>query len=367
MTTPLARPHRTLRIAVTVGMLALASLAGVGSAEASEAGTLGIRPSNGSDFFRLSLYPGAATNATVVVSNSSDTPVTLPIYPVDARSDPEGAFVFASQPDLPVGVGSWMQLDNDEITVPANSEMEVSFRLSVPVNTPPGDYAGGLIIQAPLVEGETSIVEGDTAFRIDVVQRLGARIYLNVAGTALKSLELGGLRWKQTSDTLTFTMPLRNTGNTILHPTGTVVLSGWLGASTQLNFDPPESIFPGETVELQAQLPRPAPIQVGTAEATITSEAGTNSAQTSVTYAPWLLVGIGLFLLTLGLYGAHRVARFVRRARGAMAQVTPAPSFGRARGRESPRSRHSAAVRSHTRPGRGGGARERARRARDRA
>ena len=321
MTIPRSRPHQSLRSAVTLGVLALALLATAAPAAAIDNGTLGIRPSNESDFFHLSLYPGAATDATAIVSNHTNTPVNLLTYPVDGQSSPQGTFAFASQTDPRIGIGAWVQLGAAQITVPANSDLEVPFRLSVPANTPPGDYAGGLIIQSPPVEGETSIVGGDTAVRLDVVQRQGVRIYLKVAGTALQSLELGDLVWKQTADSVTFTLPVRNTGNTILHPSATLALSGWVGANTELNFDTPEAILPGENLELKASLLKAPPFQAGTADATITSEAGTDHAQVSVIYAPWLLLGIGLLLLAIVAYGAWRAARFVRRARRAIAQV----------------------------------------------
>jgi hypothetical protein len=328
VTIPRARPHRFLRIAVTVGALALALLATAVPAAAIDNGTLGIRPSNESDFFHLSLYPGAATDATAIVSNHTNAPVTLLTYPVDGQSSPQGTFALASQTDPRTGIGAWVRLDAAQITVPANSNLKVPFRLSVPANTPPGDYAGGLIIQSPPVEGETSIVGGDTAVRLDVVQRQGVRIYLNVAGTARKSLELGVLSWKETGDTVTFTLPLRNTGNTILHPTATLDLSGWVGAKTELNFTTPESILPGANLDLTASLAQAPPIQVGTADATITSEAGADHAQVSVIYAPWLLLGIGLLLLAIVVYVAWRAARFLRRARRAIAQVAHAGPNG---------------------------------------
>ncbi|TFD82519.1 DUF916 domain-containing protein [Cryobacterium fucosi] len=313
-----------------MGALAVALLATAGPAAAIDNGTLGIRPSNESDFFHLSLYPGAATDATAIVSNHTDTPVTLLTYPVDGQSSPQGTFALASQTDPRTGVGAWVRLDAAQITVPANSDLKVPFRLSVPANTPPGDYAGGLIIQSPPVEGETSIVGGDTAVRLDVVQRQGVRIYLNVAGTARKSLDLGDLSWKQAGDIVTFTLPVRNTGNTILHPTATLDLSGWAGANTELNFDTPESILPGESVDMQARLAQAPPIQAGAADATITSEAGTDHVQVSVIYAPWLFLGIGLLLLVIFVYGAWRAARFVRRARRAIAQVARAGPDGQA-------------------------------------
>jgi hypothetical protein len=110
---------------------------------------LGIRPSNESDFFHLSLYPGAALEATAIVTNHTQSPVTLLNYPVDATSTPQGAFALANQDEPRPGVGGWVQLNGASITVAANSELKVPFRISVPAGTPLGDYAGGLIIQAP--------------------------------------------------------------------------------------------------------------------------------------------------------------------------------------------------------------------------
>ena len=318
---PRPRPHGSLAMAMVMGVLALALLATAGPAAAIDNGTLGIRPSNESDFFHLSLYPGAATDATAIISNHTDAAVTLLTYPVDGQSSPQGTFALASRTDPRASIGAWVRLDAAQVTVPANSDLKVPFRLSVPADTPPGDYAGGLIIQSPPVEGKTSIVSGDTAVRLDVVQRQGVRIYLNVAGTALKSVKLGDLSWKQAGDTVVFTLPVRNTGNTILHPTGTLALSGGIGANTDLNFHAPESILPGESLDLEARLAQAPPIQAGTADATITSEAGTDHAQADVVYAPWLLLGIGLLLLAVVIYGIWRAARFVRRARRAMALV----------------------------------------------
>jgi len=255
--------------------------------------------------------------------------VTLLTYPVDGQSSPQGTFALASQTGPRAGIGAWVRLDAAQITVPANSNLKVPFRLSVPANTPPGDYAGGLIIQSPPVEGETSIVGGDTAVRLDVVQRQGVRIYLNVAGTAVKTLQHGDLSWQQTGDTLTFTLPVHNTGNTTLHPRASLDVSGWVGANTQLKFDTPEIMLPGANLDLQARLAQAPPIQAGTAEATLTSEAGTSQARTSLIYAPWALIAIALLTLAAALYGAWRTARFIRRARHAIAQIRARdePSF----------------------------------------
>ena len=320
--------------------LGLALLATAGPAAAVDNGSLGIRPANESDFFHLSLYPGAATDATAIVSNHTQAPVTLLTYPVDGQSSPQGAFALAAQSDPRTGMGAWAQLGTDHITVPANSDLKVPFRISVPLGTPPGDYAGGLIIQSAPVQGKTATVSGGAAVRLDVIQRQGVRIYLSVAGTAVKALQHSNLSWQHTGDTVTFTLPLHNTGNTILHPTAAVDLSSQIGANTQLTFDTPESMLPGATLNLHAHLSHAALIQVGSAQATITSEAGTDHARTSIFYAPWVLIGSALLILVLALYGAWRTIRFVRRARRAIAQLDasgsgPAASNGESRVEEA--------------------------------
>lgn len=324
MTTPpmRPRPHGPLRTALMTAALALVLLASAGQAAAVDSGTLGIRPANESDFFHLSLYPGAATEVTAIVSNHTQTPVTLLNYPVDGQSTAQGTFALAAQSDVRSGVGAWTQLNADHITVPANSDLTVPFRISVPAGTPPGDYAGGLIIQTPPVQGQTTKVNGDTAVRLDVIQRQGVRIYLNVAGTAVKSLQHGDMSWQQSGDALTFTLPLKNTGNTILHPSANLEISGWVGANTHLTFDTPESLLPGASLDLHAKLTQAPLIQAGNAEANITSEAGTGHAETAINYAPWPLIIAGLLLVLAAIYGSWRMVRFVRRARRAIAQVS---------------------------------------------
>jgi hypothetical protein len=306
-------------------VMSFAALGAAHSASAVDDGTLGIRPANESDFFHLSVYPGAATEATAVVSNHTSEPVTLLTYPVDAINS-EAGFAMADMTAPRAGVGAWVHLDANEVTIPANSDLNVAFRVDVPANTTPGDYAGAVIIQSPAVEGETATVDGNTAVRMDVIQRQGVRIYLDVAGEAITSLDHGELTWDKGDDQLRFSLPVSNTGNTILHPAAEVILTDWAGGNTTLSFDAPESLLPGATQVLHAQLQEAPLVGAGNAGATITSEAGTARAATSYSYAAWeLIAGVLTGLLVLVL-AAWRIARFVRRARSALAQVSSAPA-----------------------------------------
>ncbi|WP_238324578.1 DUF916 domain-containing protein [Arthrobacter sp. Rue61a] len=314
-------PRLTGPVIIAMALLILEILLMAGPASAVDNGTLGIRPETESDFFHLSLYPGATTEATAVVSNHTSSPVTLLTYPVDGENTVQGTFAMAAQSAPREGVGAWAELDTEQITVPANTDLKVPFRLTVPEGTPPGDYAGGLIIQSPTVQGKTTAVNGDTAIRLDTIQRQGVRIYLNVAGTAAKSLAHGSLSWKHNGDNLDFTLPIRNTGNTILHPSAHMDLSGWPATATRLEFDTPDGLLPGASIDLHATLARAPMIQSGAAEATLTSEAGTAQAGLRVFYAPWPLLVIGPVCFAAAFYGAWRAFRFIRRARIALSQL----------------------------------------------
>ncbi|TFB81771.1 DUF916 domain-containing protein [Cryobacterium flavum] len=293
-------------------------------AAAIDDGTLGIRPELESDFFHIDLAPGAAIEANAIVSNHSDAPVTLLNYAVDGQSTQQGAFALAAQSDVQVAVGSWVTLDAESITIPANSDLTVPFRLSVPLTATPGDYAGGLIIQSPPIQGETTTSNGDAALRLDVIQRQGVRIYLTVAGTTTTQLSHGALSWERSGDGIAFTLPIKNTGNTILYPTAGLNLDSVIGATTELQFETPESLLPGATLDMTATLPLAAFIQLGSADAQLISDAGTEQVTTTFAYVPWWIILIMLILIATIAFGAWRTTLFVQRARRALALVAAA-------------------------------------------
>lgn len=302
----------------TVVMLIL--LFPVARAAAVDDGTYGIRPATEADFFHLSAAPGASIDASAVVTNHTSEPVTLLTYPVDATSEANGfAMQDASAPRG--GVGAWARLERDEVTVPANAEVQVPFQLTVPAGTRPGDYAGALIIQAPPQQGETAQLDDGTAVRLDVVQRLGVRIYLNVAGEAVTALDPGELAWERHDDALSFSLPITNTGNTNLSPSVELQLDGWPGESRNVTFESSQDLLTGSTHVLEATIEDAPSFFFGTAEATITSEAGEAQVSDQTVYVDWRLLVAASLILGAAAVITWRLTRFVRRARRAIAEV----------------------------------------------
>jgi hypothetical protein len=282
-------------------------------------GTLGIRPANESDFFHLSLAPGATQETAAIVGNHSDVAVTLLIYPVDATNTPTGGFAFGSQKDSRAAVGVWSSIAVTRITVKANSELRVPLQVSVPARAVPGDYAGGLVIEAPPVVGSSSQPnKNGVVTRIDVIQRQGVRIYLHVTGKAIAKISSKPLGWKSTGSAVDFTIPVTNTGTTILHPKASLTLTSVTGSAPQrMKFTTPESLLPGQSVTLHARLNNAPLLAVTNVVASVTSEAAAQTLSGNMVLLTWWLVVLILLGVLLVSLGTWRTVRFVRRSREA--------------------------------------------------
>lgn len=128
-----------LMLIAALGGLALSST----HAHAAETTNYGIRPAQSADHFQLELAPGAAALDTAIASNRSGKEMTFKVYAADALTTDQGGFALRARDEPQSGVGQWVKLPVDTVTISAGAQQEVPFRLSLPADASPGDYAGG--------------------------------------------------------------------------------------------------------------------------------------------------------------------------------------------------------------------------------
>lgn len=151
-------------VAVSLGSVA-------GAAASAENESFGIAPFpeqvNGLDrlTFGIPLEPGATFEDAVRVYNRTDQPIDLAIYPADARAPVDGAISIGFRGSRPEGVGAWIELTRDEVSLPARAESIVRFRITVQSATPSPD------IGAIVVENTARGLRADLAQRLHVVVR----------------------------------------------------------------------------------------------------------------------------------------------------------------------------------------------------
>lgn len=293
--------------------------------------TFGVRPATATApdnraSFGYGATPGAVVKDFVAVSNVGATPVTLKIYASDAFNTPEGGFDLLAAGKPSVDAGAWTKPDKTSVSLAPRSVSIVPFTLTIPANATPGDHAAGIV--AALTTEQT----GANGQKVAVEQRVGARVYLRVAGDLTPRLAITGLTGSYAATPFgrgdaTVSYTVRNTGNTRLSGKQRVSVSTPWGSTVDADALPPvPELLPGGLVKVTTTVRGllPAGWLDATAHVDPVPAAGfTDSvrpAEESVTLSavPWAALG-ALAVLLLGLFAVL----FARRRRHAKATAEP--------------------------------------------
>jgi hypothetical protein len=173
--------------------------------------------------------PGAVLTDYVGLTNLANKPLTLRLYASDAFNTSTGGFDLLPGNTRPKDVGSWVSVKERRVTIPARRRLDIPFTLRVPADATPGDHAGG-IVTSLIATGRTAA--GD---KVTVDNRVGARLYLRVAGPLRPAVTVAQLDTAYTgtanpigTGTVDLAYTVRNTGN--------VRLSGRLATRVEAPF-----------------------------------------------------------------------------------------------------------------------------------
>jgi hypothetical protein len=173
------------------------------------------------------LEPGEDVTDAVQVINNTDQEKTLLVYAVDSQVSSDGAFACAQLADTPVGVGTWIELEANEVTLGPQSHEEVAFTISVPDTASAGEQNGCIVIQ------DTEQSESPTTDGVRLSFRSAIRVAITVPGDITKELDFTGpVVFQSSDDIVRYTVGLRNSGNVSLDTSIDVRLTNLLGMAT---------------------------------------------------------------------------------------------------------------------------------------
>ena len=353
-------PHRLLAAVAAAGLVVLLapaaavaapradptpspSAAGQGAASGDQRATFGIGPmrvGSKDPFFSYVSAPGGVYADTVGLFNFAAKPITLSVYPADLANTADGSISATLQKDALSDVGGWIQLSSPvvTVTVPAASAkgpgaVELPFRVAVPASITPGDHTGAIVASL------RTLGKNPQGQNIYLDQRIGARVYIRLAGDVEPALSVTDVRADYAGSlnpfsrgTAVVTYRVTNTGNVRLGVHQTVTVKGVVGP--EVASEPLEDIkvlLPGGTATVTTRVDGIVPLGLMTASVVvdgIAAEASEVSAPPSADGStrfwaiPWLLLS-ALLLLALA------VAWWVRRRRAAEPE---APTGRRVRG-----------------------------------
>ncbi|MET9729552.1 DUF916 domain-containing protein [Streptomyces sp. NPDC006458] len=310
--------------------------------EAGRAGdgrvTFGVQPSaarkpDARPNFSYGATPGARVQDHIAVINYSKRPVTLRVYAQDAFTTADGGFDLFAARHEPTDVGSWIDLRTNRVKVPARGRVIVPFTMTVPAKATPGDHTGGIVasLSAPGKDAKGNDVALD--------QRVGARIYLRVAGELSPRLSVENLRTEYHGSAnpfgtgeATVTYTVRNTGNVRLAARQKVeVRDGLGGTATVARMPALPELLPGDSVTYRTTATGVLPAFRDRATVTVDPQPVRGDIKHRIlprvtrteafTAVPWALLGL---LLALALLTAALLIRRSRRRRAARVPLAPA-------------------------------------------
>lgn len=275
------RPSLRNCCAIALALLCCAVFA-AGSAAADEASAnFSLRPARSDParpatkgYFILDTTPGTVMQDEVVVRNSGAAVGTVRLFPVDAVTGQNGGSSFPDEGAPRRAVGNWLKLDRTELTLQPGEEQMVPFTLTIPPDATAGQHLGGLVAL------DTAIKRGaEGTVRIDTQTRMVAAVQVNLPGATVERLTIGGVSAGGPAGTQLLLLDLRNEGNTMIKPVGTVSVADASGATVQelpLKLD---TFLPGDTIQYPVAVQRQA-LAAGTYSATVNLTYGAGGAAT---------------------------------------------------------------------------------------
>lgn len=275
------------------------------------------------------LVPGDTLRDAVTLFNQTRQPLPLLLYPADAINAQGGGFTLQTPNKPRRYVGKWTQVSDQEFTLPPRSMATVPIYVNVPGNTPPGDYAGGVVMRPvnPAVQKRGNLSFG-------IYQAVGTPIFIRIKGPLRPGLAvthvavhpdttISGLFGGPTSGTVSYTF--KNTGNEILNPRSYLKVSPLAGGATTFHPQNFPSILPGNSVTITRHVSSIEPVLRLTGNVTMKPTRPFEPVVTGSASAwviPWLLIAV-LVLLAV-LYYLRR-----RRRKGKAPPITaPPPGAG---------------------------------------
>ncbi len=306
-----------------IGLAVALVLALAATANAATGSLVGVRPAaSDQSWLVMSVAGGETVRAEALVLNLSDEPQQVAIGTADGVTTPEGVFTLAGESETPRGVGAWIRLPRTTATLAPGERLPLPVTIAVPPGTTPGDYSGGITVQA----GAREQTAADGGLAVRVVERVGLRVYVTVPGVrdgslAVQELETtpvdgGGLKGALgLPQSLDVSFAVRNTGN-VQYPdlTGEVRLyeDGDLHDTRPLALG---TVLPGDVrpVDVSMPLPRwsPGRYEVAVRVSGRPEAHGTATEDVSAmrAYAAGILI---VLLVGLGSYGLWRRGRRAR-------------------------------------------------------
>ena len=215
MTTIDKRTYKGIFVGISASLVLGASLFLVLPAFAqSSSGGIGGRTTNidpenprTQSIFIYTMKHDEQTRDAILVANHTDEEKTILLSSVDGVATNTGAYTCKQESEPVIGMGGWLKLDKDEVTLPAGGEEKVGFTVTVPANADVGEHNGCIAMQV-----DQAPAEATGGVRLHM--RQAVRTVLTIPGDLKRDLTISQFEVKNDKTKFPeYMMSVKNTGN----------------------------------------------------------------------------------------------------------------------------------------------------------
>lgn len=251
----------TCLVLVLPGDFATAQAVGDSSSPEATASSSGERGDGGADvpafgivavgdhptgyFNDVEVAPGSSVELTAAIVNQGEVPVSLRSFKVNALSAVNGGFLAGEEDDAPTGATAWIDFPAFELELQPGQEEQVTFSVTVPEGTPPGQYLSGIFART------TDAVPVQGAEFLTQTRGYVISVGILVPGEITPDFELGE---PEVQDGM-LSIPVTNTGNYLVRPAGELTLTNTDGEVIHTSAIEMGSVYAGVETTLQRALP----------------------------------------------------------------------------------------------------------------
>jgi Bacterial protein of unknown function (DUF916) len=225
-------------------------------------------------YFVINTNHGALLQEQVRVSNIGTATGTVKLFSVDSRTSQMGGVVYLSPTQAQLGVGSWIKLTTQALTLAPGQSQVVQFQIVVPQHVGPGQYVGGILAQSTTLQSASTSLN-KTHFQVNLQRQTIIAVELNLPGPQVERLTATEIHAGGGSNYQQLLIGLKNSGNTMITGNGSLQVSdsqGHLLQDLTLNVG---TFLPQTSIEYPALVQGKA-LGVDTYQAVLTLHYGRN-------------------------------------------------------------------------------------------
>lgn len=225
------------RLCCAAFLACLALAGGLGAvAAAGDEASFSLQPvrnaanrSSAQNYFVYDATPGQQLRDEMVVRNNGTATGVVRLYAVDGATGNNSGAVYLNENDPRREVATWIRIADDELTLAPGESRVVGFTVAVPADAEAGQHLGAVVAAnvTPKQGAKAGVIQ------IETQSRAVTAVQLTLPGATVEQITVTGLTVGGWQGQQTIDVGLRNDGNVLVKPTGTLVVTDAQGQELQ--------------------------------------------------------------------------------------------------------------------------------------